>query len=741
MDAARVLTANFLDSLSPLVASLRGHATHRGVVEGHLFANPQGYKTPARFNISTRILRRQRSLTRTEADHVRTVAPLTAVNPYIVAAGAAAREITNVYLDAEFARRDTETRQVKPSGSYTRLSVVGMGPHGIISSGEILRKRPDLAMQATFIDRAGPGGVFGAANGSAHNLNSANYKGNEPFRLPDVTDGTLRQYAGLFPQYPGERTNRNSGRTGSINRIIPWAPAPDEIHKGARYLDNWELVTMLKEQAALTMRKVLLGLDLQTIELNQDGGPGKFKQTFRDLDNDGAEYIQYTDAALLPTGLSEARRVAEGSPLFQDILDLQKGKPGLPYYTTTLEAYNFFADDTRSPEKLQHGRRFALIGSGDGSATLSEDLAGLFQTANLTDVDKVYIIAEDTVSNRCRYALIADLLERSGRKNILEYVPSRVGGIEFYNRFAPRRKDRPIDGLVLTNENGVLISDSAGRFVNVDHVIESTGFVSKLDTILAPLLNGQSLSDSLRDITAPGKPGVRLGQRLAAYPEIALFGTAINGGFNNTKTAEYPLTTQDVLAAVGENKVSLGLLGPDTTAGTGIWLNRYAPRRRSMSVPERAKVLSRTPATSTSVVVDMPKKLPAIRHRMPIDDGLLTPLLLAGLSQHRLDTPRLEINSTVPTVDDVAVSAIVRQAHVTYDATIRLKNGKVEINVSEGVPAAVLAELAAAAASKYFVAYGKEATRRRRSSSGQIAVQLVYQNGRLKLNKSYAQAV
>lgn len=728
-----VLTANFINSLSPLVQALRGHAVYGSRTEAMLFANPQGYTdTVGRFLISRGLLERQRLLSTREAAYIESVEHLSSVNPYIVAAGVAAPEVTNICLDAELARRSQATREALPDGSYTPLVVAGVGIHGTIAAGEILRQRPDLAADAVFLDKAKTaGGVFAKANGPAHNLNSATYIGNEPFQLPDVTDGTLREFAGIFPQYPGERTDPRRGRTGSINRLIPYFPAPDELKKAARYITNWHLALMAKEQAALTVANFMGETELIQAEPNLDGGPGLFKLTLRDQSEQGTATTRtlYTDSLLLPTGLGKPRRVVKDNEFLQQILDAQRDKPGLPYYTDAIDAYNFFADQTR--EKEPHGRRIAIIGNGDTAATLAEALGGLFETGNIDDIDEIYIVAEASVSERCRYALIADLLERkTGRKNILQYVERRVGEVLFRNPFARDPDTVRNDGLALVDTEGFLISKTQQNSLDilvVDHVIEATGFSSRVEEILKPLLGQQKLADATEGITLPSDPNVVLGQRLRNYPEIAILGTASDPAITPEKLAQYPQTTQEVLRLVDENVVAIGLRGLDTTAAARTWLGQYAPQPAEQPIIRRApgKILSTEPAAIPVEIRTVNEPMPPVNRHVVIDDGLLTPLLLTPLAKHRL-------------ANHTQVTGSVR-GRATYNATIYLDGNEVSVVGADDMPAAVLNELAGAASDSYFRAYANEAMRQRRGSEG-IDVRVTYQNGRLVPAKSIVQA-
>jgi hypothetical protein len=754
--SADVINSNFVDTLSPLVAALRGHATYGPEAVARLFANPQGYiDTASRYLVSRDLLGRQRQLTAKETEYLKTVENLSAVNPYIVAAGVAAPEVTDIFLDAEMARRSARSREKLPSGSFVPVAVIGAGVHGTIAAGEILRLRPDLIVNGVFIDKAGTGGgVFAYANGKAHNANSASYVGPEPFKLPDVTDNTLREMAGLFPQFPGERTDPNRGRTGSINRMVPWMVSPDELMKHMRYLTNWHMALMAKEQAALTMTNFMGEMELVKVEpsllyLSPSGNQrGSLKLTMRDLSQgeDAEDYILYTDNILATTGLGEPKRVVAEDDNFKQIIEAQKDIPGLPYYCNGLEAYRYFADPTR--EKLEHGRSIAIIGNGDLAATLAEAGGGLFDAINLGEIDQIYIVSESSPNARCRYAALADLLERkTGRKNILKYVEERVNSVAIGNPSGERGDDPAKDGLILRKKSTQpgtaeqIILDSENGIVRISHVIEATGFESRLEEILSPLLGGETLSNSTLNITLPGKPGVVVGQKLNRYPGIAILGTASDPTISDEKLAEYPDSTQEVIKLVGENVVSIGLRGPDTTAGARSWLydRQYMLPKKAAAAGITGRILgSRTDRRRKGIVDVRGSSVPSVRRTATIDDGLLTPLLLAPIARHRMERPAV---SPVRKRKSSRVPVSGAHGHSEYDVEITLGSKRVTVEQGETpIPVDVLDELAIAAGGGHFRAYAAEAMRRRRGpGSDHVKAHLVYTNGKLNLTDSVVQ--
>ncbi|HTH71847.1 MAG TPA: hypothetical protein VL737_00610 [Candidatus Pristimantibacillus sp.] len=750
VDAAGIVRRAASRFLMPFVDALRGDPTLRGRVDSLLYNGTESDPLkPKRFTLDIDSLREQRGLGREEREYLQVVSDITEVNPFLVAAGAVEPSIAHAVLRCEYDRRSLSTRRAIPSGSSVPLVVAGAGIHGTIAGGSILTERPDILEDALFFDRAAtPGGVFDRANGEAHLVNSANYVGDEPFVLPPrVTDGTIRLEAGLFPQSPGERTNPDGGRTGSINRLVPFFPSPDEYERAKRYVSNWTFALASKLQNTLLMRRFRGETELRSIELAGDGSADTYRVITQDLQSN-EQFEVTTNNVLLPTGLGKPRRVIRDDEYFQELLRVQEaeGTDRFPLYCDAVEAYNYFADVTRGP--VRSGRRFAIIGSGDSAATLIEALAGLYKVGNLGEVDKITVVASSSLSERCRYSSISDALERfeaaTGRKNLLEVVDSRVESLLL--RFDPL--DRSIsDGnaINLVDAAGNVISGSAGGPpVEVDHVIEATGFESELEQILRPLLGGKRLQDSLSDITARSNPFVAVGQMLADNPGIAIVGTAAVPKFTPDKQAELPAGTQEVLNAVSENVVAIGLRGTDTTIATKQWLRMRRDQLPTYVPPtgeaDQAPISPDKPMRDTfSVALDA--NLPPVDRTLEPNAALLTPLLLLPLAARGLAS-RNDVDPSVPLVveadDQIAAFRVMPVEKRQYRARITFSDSAVGVTPVGDMPVELTRELALAAQDPHFQSYGMDAMRRRRSDS--ITVTLNYNGEQLSLQDSLVQA-
>ncbi len=748
-DAAGVVQRAASRFLKPLVSALRGDPTLRSRVDSLLF---DGTETapgrPRRFTVDGTRLQRQRRLGVQEAQYLAIVEDITEVNPYLVAAGATEPALAHAVLKSEFERRSARTRQEIPFGSSVPLVVAGAGIHGTISSGSLLVERPDLIEDTLFLDQAStPGGVFDRANGDAHNVNSANYVGDEPFVLPpQVTDGTVRLEAGLFPQSPGERTDPNGGRTASINRLVPFFPSPDEYNRGVRYVSNWIFSLASKLQDSLLMRRFRGETSLDVIRLNGDG-PDEFRVITNDL-RTGKPFEVTTSNVQLATGLGIPRRVVADTPLYREVLAEQEkmGSTRFPLYSNAVEAYNYFADRTRGP--VENGSTFTIVGSGDSAATLVEALAGLYQEGNLdlSKVKKIFVIAQSPLSERCRYNAINDVLERfeavTGRKNLLELVQDQVS--EIYLQFDPARRSIEENNILLRNKNGENIRAEDGVVLRTDHVIEATGFESELARILAPLLKGMTLEDSITDIRSEANPLVTVGQILTQYPGISIVGTASRPNFTPDKRQTLPEGTQEVLEAVGENVVAIGLRGTDTTIATKQWLrSRRATlptyRRPAGDAPQEP--MSAGKLMSDTFVVPLSQDRPAVDRKLEPNAALLTPMLLIPMSGRKL-AAQGTVDSSVPEIMEDGGQLAMFEARMTgqrqFGARITFADNQVRVTPVGQLPSELARELALAAFDPSFQAYALAAMQARRSDS--IAIRLSYNGTDLDLENSVVQA-
>jgi hypothetical protein len=474
------------------------------------------------------------------------------------------------------------------------------------------------------------------------------------------------------------------------------------------------------------------------------------KDQFRVISEDlrtGKQFELTTNNVLLPTGLGRPRRVVEDNFYFQEILQAQQnlGPSRFPIYSNSVEAYNYFADRTRGP--VESGRRFAIVGSGDSAAVLVEALAGLYKTGNLGEVDKIVVVASSSLSERCRYNSIDDLLERfaaqTGRKNLLEVIDARVNGIELENDPAVE----PVganNAVTLLDQNGRAIRAASGQRVRVDHVIEATGFESELEQILSPLLGGVPLGDSLANITPSGNPLIAVGQILRAYPGIAIVGTAARPQFNDEKQATLPAGTREVLRAVSENVVAIGLRGADTTVAVKSWLrsrNTQLPPYQRIEQEAAEEPIPAGKLMKDTFVVPRSPEMPPTDKTLEPNATLLTPLLLIPMSQRPLQEEGTIATDDRLVDEDGQLAMFERRpiAERQYGATITIGKSKVNITPTGSMPAQLARQLAISATDASFQAYALAAMKARRSSA--INVQLVYKGSRLDLENSVVQAV
>jgi len=259
--------------------------------------------------------------------------------------------------------------------------------------------------------------------------------------------------------------------------------------------------------------------------------------------------------------------------------------------------------------------------------------------------------------------------------------------------------------------------------VAADHIFEATGFEEGVPAALQPLItNGVAVTKI--PVRLPTNADIVVGESLAGYSNISLVGTVSRPSFNEAKRLQLPESSEEVLAGVSENVVAIGFRAPDTQAAVSEHL-----KRQELALPiydgskieaeVTGKTLSMERAEEPVVSAEFKPREIAIDSRVTADSALMTPLLLAQLSTHRLaDRGKHQFVLDIKqTADSVSVSAPEGSA----------------------IPASVMGEVLAASQNAYFAAYSQKALRERRGST-KIQVHMNYIGGRLRLNKSFVQA-
>lgn len=580
-EALGFLRARFLESIFPLVESLRVDRSTEMVVGEFLDSTPERKSLRSQFTQRLRALEQQRELTETERAYLQSVELLSVFNPYLVAATYADSGVTSEFLRHHFEKTSERTLANLKDGDYVPLLQIGLGPNGLASVGEVVRNNPELASAMLVIDAGKqPGGPFAIPEGPAWELNSANRRGGSGRVLPDAPGAeelsSVRAYGSPLRWYPGERGQGLSVRQGSINVTVDYLITPDDLST-ARYPTNEELQIVLSLQAAMLTKKVALETRFISMRDNPDPeAQGDKLVTLEIKDGSGTRRMEIaTDAVFGATGLGEAGYGfrLDGSKA-EKVINETEGKKGFPKISRTLEAFNALAGRTK--ERYSPGGTMVLWGRGNSADTLIEYVASIFQGDNpkVRDVTKVYILANGDLSARPRYALINDLKPRNGRGNLIELVNARVADVDFSDEQGDPQ-DRKI---VLLDASGEAIRNSEGDVIEADSGIAATGFRSRLDSEFESYAEARSEDpgESLRaPLKLPTNDGITVAETLSTDPSVLILGTASKPEFDSVdKLAQLPVEAREALLRNGaENAVAIGFRAPDTQAAVNIWLN------------------------------------------------------------------------------------------------------------------------------------------------------------------------
>ncbi|HSX17641.1 MAG TPA: hypothetical protein VLH86_06100 [Patescibacteria group bacterium] len=742
-DAGGVMAANLKRSLVPLIMSMVGEPARREQMLSVLANAERHVLTADKLEAEQRVLNPQ------ERQYMEQYGELTAANPWLAAA-AEIPEATNVWLDSYFDNMDRQTQFELPSGSYVPIIVNGGGLAGLINMAVLLAKRPDLVGQVMLADGGEfLGGVFGSPNGRAWLLNSKKLVGSNYFELPDDStrdfDTKVRGLlGGIFRWYPGERNDDPAqARSGSINRLGDlWLP-PDVIGEN-NYNDNFELAVMIKMQMALALSKYQKNLTLKSVEVNGDAGTrGTYKLSYTRTTTEGVseDVIYYTDCPALPVGPGEFATNLTVDEKFTDVVTAGIAKDGMPYYMNGGQFYRYAADRAQGP--IEHGTRWMVGGIGDTGITVAEILGRIFKTTNLhkitaenaSSIDTIYLVASKDQSLRGRYAGSFDLRTRelinnvnaqleglTGRANILQIIGGRAGSLEFVSGSK---------NLQVRYEDGsVLLDPRSKKPAVVDHYVECVGVEPSLEPVLEPLLaqlGNATLGQLLNTVTLPNNPGVPVAQTIRGNREIHVTGTATGNLYNANKEAVVPPGTRVVLRDVMANRVSIGLQGPDIQAGTSLYVENIVDAvfpPISLAPAPAPEVFDVTREMAGPMTMDLGGAPTLRRDRfVNLESGLLMTLLLGQVADGRIST-----------ADRRAI-----------DAHIAIKGNQVTISQPRrgaddaGMPLGLARKLAGSAMNTAVKAYLEEAIRTRRGATG-IDVHMVYEDGQLKLEESFALA-
>jgi hypothetical protein len=576
------LRTRFVETVYPLIESFRADSATALRANSFLEKKDGADTNPRRqFDQRVSLLEKQRPLSETENEYLRSVEMLSVFNPYLVACAYTDPGVTSEFLRHHFETTSERTTSNLKDGDYFPLLQVGLGPNGLAALGETVRNNSGLAGAMLVVDAGKqPGGPFAVPEGAAWELNSANKRGFGGRVLPKQPGieelKTVRGFGSPLRWYPGERgAGGKDIRQGSINTTVDYLPTPDDI-SSSRYSTNEELALILALQTAVLTKNIALQTKVIGIEKNTDPHTkGDKLVTLEIVEQTGKRTVKVgVDALFTATGLGEPGYGfnLEGSKAQKVIAETRD--MGFPKITQTLEAFNALAG--RSNEQISPGETLVIWGKGNSADTLIEYIGNLFNGENprVRDVTKVYVVSDGDLSARPRYSLINDLRPRNGRGNLIEPINGKVVDVDF----ATSETDISKRKLIFFGKDGNPIKDSAGNEIIADSGIAATGFASKLDSLLegySDELSDGRLDKKREKVTLPTNEKIAVAETLTTDPGVLILGVASDADFENIdKLGQLPPEAREALLRNGaENAVAIGFRGPDTQAAVNIWLN------------------------------------------------------------------------------------------------------------------------------------------------------------------------
>jgi len=588
-DSFDYVRGRFVASIYPLVECLRSDPRSRPRIQKFLSTSGVDKKPRNRYELRLSALEKQRGggLDPIERSYLETVALNSLFTPYLVACANSEPEITRAYLRHHFKTLTEKTKAKLKDGDYFPLLQIGLGPNGLTALGEIVRINPNLAKSTLIVDSGSqPGGPFAVPDGPAWKLNSANPRGantrtlSQDFvPLPPSSPASVRSYGSPLRFYPGERNSDQEGqlepiRRGDINTSVDWSILPSDI-SDARYANNQDLQTVLALQTATVANNLALETKVVSIEKNPNpNSKGDKLVTLEIKEPNGIRIVKVTtDAVICATGLGEPTYgfpIKPGS-VEERIINSSKKAKGFPKISTTLEAFNAISAETG--ERYFPGKRIAIWGIGNSAETLTELLGGLFDKGPdfVNSIEKIYIIAEGSISDRPRYASLRDLLSRGINPNLVEIVDGRVTGVDYSLESSLSKSLDPQEKkLRLYNGNNPIL-DNSGEVIIVDSGIAATGFKPTIGKILQDYTQSQN---QFRSMTLPSNEEVPVGQALIDDPNVLVLGVAFQQkNFNEETLAQLPRPSRQALEKISKNLVAIGFIAPQTQAAVNVWLS------------------------------------------------------------------------------------------------------------------------------------------------------------------------
>jgi hypothetical protein len=729
--AARYLASQYRKVFLPILQAFRNDADTQDTKQYTSSGAPTDLIRRENYRISTDELSKQRPLTDIEYGYLKSVELLSFFNPELTAVANVDPDALSVYLKNHFNKLDAQTFSSLSDGDYVPLIQIGMGAEGLISAGEIVRKNPELASKALYIDANGVGGPFAVPNGPAFGLNSANRFG-FAYTLPPVDPAierqTVRAFGSPLRWYPGERNPQQDVRQGSINMSVDYLPAVDDISDG-RYANNADEALALQIQAAMVAKNLLIGTRVVDQYFTDESGQGDKIVVLERTNPDGTtqQLKLRTDYFISATGLGEPNYGIPQDTSQKLLQDNQRlvSDGNFPIFDAPLNIFKALVDKDVA-KKAQPGKVFAIYGGGNTADTFVENLSRIFSTGNklVRNIEKIYIITDSDLSRRPRYAAALDLLARNGRSNLLEIVPGRVDNIQLKSDQANN------DQQLQLFQNRRVIRDSKGQPIIANTVVPATGFRSELPNLLAKT-SGLSRSNSnvLKERTLPTDDKIAVADSLSNDPKQLIVGVASRTGFQGKGTAKFTQLQIDAREALlrngAENAVAIGFRGPDTQAAVRLFLEEQvgtlatgesgvlSPQLTvtSIHINQRKKPVSKNIAIAEQPVAP-------IRQGTKGNSALLTALMLYELGIIKAQSGSKSFTGSIAftlTPNDDTSYTLKSDTKITEEWSQTLLNNP------------------------FFRAYAQDSIARRRGATS-ISATIEFNNGRINPEQTYVQA-
>jgi|GEM_PF-4912948 len=605
-EGAKISRENYRKRLQPLLQVLEGDKESLLIISKTL-----SEESRRKYVLNLERLREQRDLTPIEEAWFRSAELTSFIIPYLVGLVNADRQIVLQHLEYLFNKISRETQERLNQLQYFPAIVVGIGPNGMAGLGEIRRISPELLDGTLVIDQArNPGGPFAVPESAAFNLNSqAPRLATSPI-LPDKPNYSeeisIQGYVSPLQALPGQRTEEEKVIRGlSINSTDPSLISDKDVASEI-YPTNEDLEIVVNLQAALTVQHLSLSTRLLKVENNTTRFPGSKLLTLEITEANGKKRIQQvtTDLLINATGLGEPNYGFDikGKKAEKVIAASQNQEESVPLVSTTLDTFRGLGGRFEKQPGSGVGEVIGIAGNGNSFDTIAERIVGKFVPARAAEqakairerIGKIFVISsgsprnarEYLLSQRSRYAALADFIDRGDRKDnnerLITFINDRVTDFDFFNEEASVATNKR--QVIIYGQDNQIIKDQYGKNIVLDNLILTTGFRSAQSEVYDEYSrqNGQNQFEK-SPLTLSSAPQIQVGEQLPFDSDTIFIGTGSVFATNPTlkrkkllEIAQVSPEAADALLRVGGNLVAVGVKARDSVAA----LNDFIYGRR-----------------------------------------------------------------------------------------------------------------------------------------------------------------